>query len=318
MIYGFREIDVIYLPCLIGILMASGNESEEYDLYDFSSSSTDDDIQDVEDEFQMLFQFSSAASSSTQVFLTQEFGEHGLVNHGEGVRDALAALQATPNLFRVITNFTLTEFEELCGALIPVIVSNTRSTGSMRLQSGRPYKLSPEQQILNSLLYLKHDNIAALDSFTWNWAKSSILDDTIYISSCINEVLCHELRLPTAAERVIAGRELEEFPGCIGTIDGTLIRIRRPWSDPNHGRYYNGRKKMYFLNSLVVVDHPGLFIYIEPGFPGAYHDINVLRHSDLNASWREYFTYTNSYFEYLLGDPGYQARETFIMRRVAD
>lgn len=148
--------------------MVSGSESEDYDLYESSSSSTDDDIQDLEDEFQMLFQFSGAATSSTQLFQSQEFSDEGfgLVNHAEGVRDTLTALRSTPSLFRVNTNFSTTEFEELCGALVPVIVSNFRSTGSMGLHPGCPSKLCPGQRILNFLLYLKYDNIATLHTFT--------------------------------------------------------------------------------------------------------------------------------------------------------
>ena len=37
-----------------------------------------------------------------------------------------------------------------------------------------------------------------------------------------------------------------------------------------------------------MVDHFGIFIYVEAGFPGAYHDINVLRCSDLGANWRDF------------------------------
>ena len=74
---------------------------------------------------------------------------------------------------------------------------------------------------------------------------------------------------------------------------------------------------MYCINNLVVVDHLGIFIYMEAGFPGAYHDINVLRRSDSAANWCDVFTHRNEYFGYILGNPGYQGLEAFVMHHVA-
>jgi hypothetical protein len=37
---------------------------------------------------------------------------------------------------------------------------------------------------------------------------------------------------------------------------------------------------MYAFNNTVVIDHDGLFIYIDPGYPGSFHDVNCLRQSE--------------------------------------
>ena len=65
-----------------------------------------------------------------------------------------------------------------------------------------------------------------------------------------------------------------------------------------------------------MIDHRGLFIYINPGYPGSFHDVNCLRQSDLYKHWRRFFTHHDDYFEFLLGDPGYVGEEMFIMRRL--
>jgi len=112
---------------------------------------------------------------------------------------------------------------------------------------------------------------------------------------------------------------LPEFQGCIGHIDGTLVQIRRPSSKDKkklHKKWYNGRKAMYAFNNTVIIDHDGLFIYIDPGYPGSFHDVNILRASDFHANWRDYFRHDDEYFEYVLGDPGYIGEEMYIMRRV--
>jgi len=80
--------------------------------------------------------------------------------------------------------------------------------------------------------------------------------------------------------------------------------------------WYNGRKSMYAVNNTVVVDHDGLFIYVDPEYPGSFHDINCLRRSELYQNWRDHFHHDDDYFEYVLGDPGYAGEEMFIMHRI--
>jgi hypothetical protein len=65
-----------------------------------------------------------------------------------------------------------------------------------------------------------------------------------------------------------------------------------------------------------MVDHNGLFIYIDICYPGKFHDVNILRHSALYRDWRAYFEHSDEYFECVLGDPGYIGEEMLIMRRV--
>ena len=69
---------------------------------------------------------------------------------------------------------------------------------------------------------------------------------------------------------------IPSFPSCIGIIDGTLVKIRRPWKNPEHNKWFNGRKKMYCMNNIVIVDHHGLFIYVNPTYPGSFHDVSCL------------------------------------------
>ena len=100
---------------------------------------------------------------------------------------------------------------------------------------------------------------------------------------------------------------LPDFEGYIGFIDGTLIEIPRPSAESRASLqrlWYNGCKAMYLFNNTVVVDHNGLFLYIDPGYPGSLHDVNCLWQLERYKNWRHYIIH-NEYFEYLLGDPGY-------------
>jgi hypothetical protein len=199
--------------------LSSDSDLEEMALLESSSSSSDDEVFELmEEEAQMVMQVAIASSSSFHLFNGNEWTEGGFhtVNREEGVRDVLASMRTTPTLFKGNTNFTLPEFDELCALVTPFIVDNARSTGEGHISRGRPMKLSPEQRLLNFILYLKHDNITLFDTYLWNYSKSAVCDDTIFIASCINEALRDEIKWPSEEERVELGQCYDEFPGCIG------------------------------------------------------------------------------------------------------
>lgn len=60
------------------------------------------------------------------------------------------------------------------------------------------------------------------------------IDYAIFLASCVNEVLTHEIEWPNIYEIEELGEKLPLFKGCIGFVDSTLVKIRRPNRDPNH------------------------------------------------------------------------------------
>lgn len=229
-----------------------------------------------------------AASSTLDFFNTQELDDNsqGCVDRDAPVRDYLSTVRSTKYLCQPITNFTTEEFEELCTVVCPVIQLHARSTGEIRGPGGRPLKLQPEQRLLTFVMFLKHDNSAAFDSCQWNWAKSSVNDDSICVPSCIGVACKDEIKWPSPQEALDLARRVPQLSGCIGFIDGTLCQIRRPFNNALHSNGFNGRKKMYCINNTAVVNHSGLFIYVVIGYPGKFHDVHILRSSELFKQWR--------------------------------
>jgi len=298
-----------------------GFSSQHCSSADMNNPGSVDFLELSEEELIAIGAVATAASNIWYFFDPDELNEtdQTFVNSLVGVRDQLATLLQTPSLFKVLTNFTADEFEELASAVCPIVATHARTTGAPRSVFGRRPKLTPEQRLLHLIFYLKHDNVVRYDAYGWNWSKSSACDDAVFVSSCLNEALKDELKWPNEIERRALALTLPEFEGCIGFIDGTLIEIPRPYAETRAQQqrlWYNGRKSMYCFNNTVVVDHNGLFIFIDPGYPGSLHDVNCLRQSDLYKNWRRYFTHSDEYFEYLLGDPGYVGEDMFIMRRI--
>ena len=127
-----------------------------------------------------------------------------------------------------------------------------------------------------------------------------------------------KIKWPDKLERQALASMIPTFQGCIGFIDGTLVKIWRPWKNPEHGKWFNGRKKIYCMNNVVIVNHHGLFIYVDPSYPGSLHDMTCLRASEMYGMWHHFSAYNDArqYFEYVLGDSRYIGTEMFIMRRI--
>jgi hypothetical protein len=96
---------------------------------------------------------------------------------------------------------------------------------------------------------MNHDNITIYDAFMWNWAKSSLCDDVIFIASCINHALANEIHWPSSSQRVALGSQLCGLLGCLGVIYGTLVEIQKPWKDLEYRTWFNDDKKIYAMNN---------------------------------------------------------------------
>jgi hypothetical protein len=130
---------------------------------------------------------------------------------------------------------------------------------------------------------MKHDNVVTFNAFMWNWRKSNVCDDAIFIASCINEALSNEIWWPTIKERAQFGSQI------LGFIDGTFIEIQKPWNNEAHKIWFNRHKKMYCMNNMIFLDHYGLFIYLDTGDPMSYHDVTILHQSNLYKNWQQFF-----------------------------
>jgi hypothetical protein len=225
-------------------------------------------------------------------------------------------VNAHASVFRRWSGFTLTEWELLSQRVCPTIVQYARG-GHLKRGVGRKTKLTPAERLLSFVLYVKHNSGAGSNAIDWNYSRTSLNSDGVFIASAINKALADEIQWPNARRRAELAKVLPEFEGCIGFVDGTLCTIRRPRID-QHKKFYNNRRAKYCMNSVVIVDHDGLIIYVDSGYPGSFHDVRCLKMSHIHSHWREYFSAQSldDVGEYLLGDPGYLGADMYVLRRV--
>ncbi|THU93415.1 hypothetical protein K435DRAFT_903694 [Dendrothele bispora CBS 962.96] len=137
----------------------------------------------------------------------------------------------------------------------------------------------------------------------------SIAEGTVYLYT---ERVCKALRNirsdflawpgPLRREYISAEFEKGGFPGCLGSGDGSLIRLRdKPIVN---GFSYWCRKKFYsvrcFFMFITEIDHRGIFTSYDFGWPGSVQDSRVFRNSDLWINRERYFRT----HEYILVDKG--------------
>ncbi len=84
--------------------------------------------------------------------------------------------------------------------------------------SSIPSKWTLKYHFFNFNLHMKHDNVIKYDPFIWNWSKSTLCDDTSFITSCINNAFGNEIQWPTIEERVSLGTHFMSFLVALGLL----------------------------------------------------------------------------------------------------
>ncbi|XP_065093820.1 putative nuclease HARBI1 [Ochlerotatus camptorhynchus] len=99
------------------------------------------------------------------------------------------------------------------------------------------------------------------------------------------------------------------FPGVIGCVDGTHVRIFPPPADVQH-LYYN-RKGFHSLNVMLVCDHKQRIRYVDANNPGANHDSFIWNSNPLDGVLNAKYE-NGERNTWLLGDAGYPLKPYLI------
>lgn len=69
------------------------------------------------------------------------------------------------------------------------------------------------------------------------------------------------------------------------------------------------------MNNTALVDHIGVFMFVEVGYPWSYHDVTICK--IVKRNWKQLFTNHDDYYQYVQGDQGYTSLEKYIMRSLS-
>lgn len=96
--------------------------------------------------------------------------------------------------------------------------------------------------------------------------------------------------------------EIANFPGVVGAIDCTHIRITAPKEDPDA---YINRKRFHSINVQLVFNAKYRIINCLANWPGSVHDARILRESGLSRKFENNQIPRGCI---LLGDSGYPCK----------
>ncbi|XP_024875157.1 putative nuclease HARBI1 isoform X2 [Temnothorax curvispinosus] len=149
-------------------------------------------------------------------------------------------------------------------------------------------KITAEKHILCYLWFVGHESASYRDVADRFGVTISCLHTIITrVTQFIMTLAPNVIRYPTAVEKEESATYfLQEkgFPGVIGAIDGSHIRIDKPMEDPDS---YINRKSYFSIHMQGTVNHKMKFIDVFIGYPGSVHDARVLKNSTIYADLRQ-------------------------------
>lgn len=139
--------------------------------------------------------------------------------------------------------------------------------------------------------------------------QASVSNCLSIVTDILNDHFIHLIKFPTSEEeKIIEKRKFmalpSGFPGIIGAIDGTHIKIHPPHDEQNPGILFLNRKGFYSLNVMCIAGADLKILAINARYPGSVHDSAVWATSQIKVHLRNAYNegMTNSW---LLGDSGY-------------
>lgn len=191
-----------------------------------------------------------------------------------------------------------------------------------KLQPKTKAGLSPLLQLLVALRYYATGNSlhSLKNTGSFQLSHGSVYNSIKNTSKALAELLPEDVSYPLNAEKITAIKQgfftYGGFPGIIGAIDGTMIKIKAP---PIDEHIYVGRKTDgHYLNVQYVCDHNQRFLDAVIRWPGSVPDCTIWEMSNLKPLLEEYIQKQGSgYNGWLIGDSGYSQR-TGMMIPLAD
>lgn len=211
---------------------------------------------------------------------------------------------ASPERIRALFGLSPDALAALLAAGLPAVVCRRHHAQTARparqraVGGGRRRRLKPYQEVLMTLVYLRH-NVA-----------HAVVGELFGVSADTSENTFHEV-LQVLRDVCPSGRFDAEQRWKKGApswqpealdrvlIDSFETPIQRPSVNEQQRKTYSGKKKMHTLKTQVTTDPRGEILDIDPGHKGPKADITLYEESKVHEK------YPNA--EYV-GDKGYQSQ----------
>jgi hypothetical protein len=190
-------------------------------------------------------------------------------------------------VFEVMTGLRLTEFDELLDDVWPryaeaEVKRLSRPRRQRAIGGGHPFELSPRDQILLTVVWLRTYPIHEVLGFLFEVSDSSVSRYIRTVLPVLEASGRDTMRLPDPGRK--HRRQLDDLlkaiPDLAVVIDSFEQRVQRPRSRTEADTYYSGKKKQHTLKSQVTIDlATGDIVDISESVRGPTADVRLLEQS---------------------------------------
>jgi len=191
---------------------------------------------------------------------------------------------AHPGKVHALFGLSPKALSELLEAVLPVLVDRRRQRQASRpnrkraVGGGRKRRLSPAQEVLMVLVYLRHNVAHAVVGALFG-VSADTSENTFHEVVPVLKEVCPSRRWD-AEKRWKKGQPSwrpDEVDRVL--IDSFDTSIRRPCVDERQRRVYSGKRKRHTLKTQVVTDKRGEILEVDSGHRGPEADIRIYEKS---------------------------------------
>jgi hypothetical protein len=183
----------------------------------------------------------------------------------------------SPERLRALCGLTPKALTELLAVAVPALLSRRQQRQQSRpgrqraVGGGRRRRLSPGQEILLTLIYLRH-NVAHEVVGALFGVSADTSENTFHEVVAVLRAVCPAQRWDAAKQwqKGAPAWHPEELDQVL--IDSFETPVRRPSLDAAQRRVYSGKKKRHTLKTQVVTDATGEVLELDAGHRGPTSD----------------------------------------------
>src|SRR6266536_854696 len=198
-------------------------------------------------------------------------------------------LTCYPVVFRPLTGQSPAQFDALHAEIDPRLASARRerllrSTRRRALGGGRRSALSSRDQLLLTVLWLRHYPINAVLGFLFGVDETTALRAVKRLLPLLEAAGLDSFRLPDPGKgrRPDLDDLLAGTPGLAVIVDTFEQRVQRPRERGEADTYYSGKKKQHTLKCQVAIDErDGRIVDVPESVRGPTADLTLLKESGL-------------------------------------
>ena len=188
-----------------------------------------------------------------------------------------------------MTGLRLAEFADLLTDVLPRFGAAeterlTRAERQRAIGGGHPFDLTPRNQTLLTVVWLRRYPIHEVLGFLFDVSDSTVSRYIRRVLPLLEAAGRATMRLPDPGrkQRRQLADLLKETPELAVVIDSFEQRVQRPRTRSEADPYYSGKKKQHTLKSQIAVDEiTGAIVDVADSVPGPTADITLLELSKL-------------------------------------